>query len=421
MAERHMPENIARFKERWKRIEKSEFTSEKDSYYIIRKNGEMRYVEAYFKKIVWGGQDCIQVVFHDITERKEAEETFRVLAEESSGGIYIVQGGKFVYTNLQFQKTTGYSAEELLNMDPLSLVIPEDRDEVRRNAIRMLRGELSTPYEFRISDKNGDIRWSLESVSSIQYRGKQASLGSFQDITERKKMDEQLIVTDRLSSVGELAAGIAHELNNPLTGVIGFSELLVEKKDVPEDIREDLTIINREAVRASQVARHLLTFARKHPDEKQPTNINAIIQVVLELREYEQRVNNIEVDARLQADLPSVQANDFQLQQVFLNIIINAEHFMIEEHGQGTLTIITEQQGDIIRVSFADDGPGIDPEHLGRIFDPFYTTKEIGKGTGLGLSICYGIITEHGGKIYVESDLGKGATFTIELPVLRGE
>ena len=138
---------------------------------------------------------------------------------------------------------------------------------------------------------------------------------------------------------------------------------------------------------------------------------------MLEIRAYEQRVNNINIITRLAADLFEIEADYFQLQQVFLNIILNAEHFMIEEHKRGTLIITTENTDDTIRVSFIDDGPGIPKEDLGHLFDPFFTTKEVGKGSGLGLSICHGIITEHGGRIYAESEVGKGATFVVELPV----
>jgi len=237
-----------------------------------------------------------------------------------------------------------------------------------------------------------------------------------EDITERKKIEEQLIVTDRLASIGELSSGIAHELNNPLTSVIGFSELLLDR-DVPDDVKEDLEVINREAKRTAGVVRNLLTFARKHDTEKQSVDVSNIIQKVLELRAYEQKVSNIAVNTRFAPDLPEITADGFQLQQVFINIIINAEHFMKETHGRGTLTITTEQVGDVIRASFADDGPGIAEENLGHLFDPFFTTKEVGKGTGLGLSICHGIATEHGGRIYVESELGKGATFIVELPI----
>jgi signal transduction histidine kinase len=165
------------------------------------------------------------------------------------------------------------------------------------------------------------------------------------------------------------------------------------------------------------VVKGLLTFARKHTPVKQLVNINGIIEKVLELRAYEQRVSNIQVNTRFAANLPEIMADYFQLQQVFLNIIINAEHFMIEAHNRGTLTITTERTGDILKTSFADDGPGISKENLGHLFDPFFTTKEVGKGTGLGLSICHGIITEHGGRIYAKSKLSKGATLVVELPI----
>jgi signal transduction histidine kinase len=237
-----------------------------------------------------------------------------------------------------------------------------------------------------------------------------------QKIAERKQMEQQLIITDRLASVGELASGIAHELTNPLTSVIGFSQLLLGK-DIPEDIKEDIRIVSSEAQRAAGVVKNLLTFARKHAQVKQLVNINNIIGKVLELRAYEQRVSNIWVKIRFAADLPEVMADYFQLQQVFLNIVINAEHFMVEAHSKGTLTITTEKVDNVVKAFFTDDGPGIPEADLGHLFDPFFTTKEVGKGTGLGLSICHGIITEHGGKIYARSELGKGTTFTVELPI----
>ncbi len=235
------------------------------------------------------------------------------------------------------------------------------------------------------------------------------------DITERKRMQEKLMLTDRLASIGELASGVAHELNNPLTSVIGFSHLLMDK-DLPVDIKEDLKIINREAQRTADVVRNLLTFARRHQPSKQPVKVNNILNKMLELRTYEQKVNNIKVIKHF-ADLPDIMADYFQLQQVFLNIIINAEYFMIEAHGKGTLTIVTEKVVNAVRVTLADDGPGMPGETIGHIFSPFFTTKPVGKGTGLGLSICHGIITTHGGRIWAESQPGKGATFFMELPI----
>jgi len=235
------------------------------------------------------------------------------------------------------------------------------------------------------------------------------------DITEQKKQNERLMSTDRLASLGELAAGTAHEFNNPLTSIIVLSELLMEKG--PDEIREDLTLINTEARRAANVARNLLAFGGKHTPIKQLDQINSVIEDVLELRAYEHKSSNIDVEKHLATGLPEIMADYFQMQQVFMNIIINAEYFMVKTHNKGTLTITTQKENGTVRISFADDGPGITPENLNRIFDPFFTTKEAGKGTGLGLSICHSIVAEHGGQIYVRSELGKGTNIFIELPI----
>jgi PAS domain S-box-containing protein len=236
------------------------------------------------------------------------------------------------------------------------------------------------------------------------------------EITERKKMQEQLITQDRLASIGELTSGVAHELNNPLSIISGYSELLL-KRELPADIKSDVDVIISEVERAAKIVDNLLTFARQQPEEKLHIDINGIIENILEIRAYEQKVNNIRTVTNYASDLPNILGNAFQLRQVFVNIIINAEYFMIEKHGKGTLTISTERAGDFVRVSIKDDGPGIIQENMGRLFNPFFTTKEVGKGTGLGLSICHGIIVEHGGKIWAESTQGKGAIFISELPV----
>jgi PAS domain S-box-containing protein len=238
------------------------------------------------------------------------------------------------------------------------------------------------------------------------------------DITQQKRIEEQLILADRLASIGELSSGIAHELNNPLTSVIGFSQLLIEG-DVPDNIKEDLSIVYSEAQRAASIVKNLLTFARKHTPVKQLSQINAVIEDVLRLRTYEQKVNNIEVEKHLATNLPEIMIDPFQMQQVFLNIIVNAEFAMLEAHNEGKLVITTEKSENIMRITFTDDGSGITKENLKHMFDPFFTTKEVGKGTGLGLSICHGIVTEHGGQIYARSGKGEGATFIIELPIIR--
>ncbi|APV44614.1 PAS domain S-box-containing protein [Dehalogenimonas formicexedens] len=239
-----------------------------------------------------------------------------------------------------------------------------------------------------------------------------------QDITERKRMQEKLMVTDRLASVGELAAGIAHEINNPLTGVLGFSELVLSS-DIPAGIRQDVQTIHSEARRAAEVVKNLLVFARRHSQVRQNLLVSEVIDKVLALRAYEQKTNNISVTTEYDANLPEIEADYFQLQQVFLNIVINAEFFMAKSHGKGNLLISTNTLPDMggVRITFSDDGPGIPAETLSKLFDPFFTTKDVGQGTGLGLSISHGIIQGHGGRIWAESELGKGATFFIDLPL----
>jgi signal transduction histidine kinase len=163
--------------------------------------------------------------------------------------------------------------------------------------------------------------------------------------------------------------------------------------------------------------RNLLSFARKNATIKQPANINAIIDTVLKLRSYEHGVNNIKIIKDLDPELPDILVDHSQMQQVFINIILNAEYAMISAHGKGNIVIKTEAVDGLLKISFADDGPGIEPGNLRHIFDPFFTTKDVGKGTGLGLSISYGIVTAHNGRIYAVSEPGKGATFNIELPL----
>jgi signal transduction histidine kinase len=192
---------------------------------------------------------------------------------------------------------------------------------------------------------------------------------------------------------------------------------LLREAEVSPEAKEDLDIISKEAERAAGIVKNLLTFARKHEPVKQFSHVNSIIEDVIKLRTYEQKVSNIALRKRLARNLPEIMVDYFQIQQVFLNIIVNAETAMLEAHNKGTLTISTRKSDSIIRISFTDDGPGIAKENLNRIFNPFFTTKEVGKGTGLGLSICHGIITAHGGNIYAKSKPGSGATFVVELPV----
>ncbi|MFC2045672.1 ATP-binding protein [Chloroflexota bacterium] len=234
---------------------------------------------------------------------------------------------------------------------------------------------------------------------------------------EKKELEYKAQLASRLATVGEMASGIAHEINNPLTGVIGFTQLL-STSNLPETSKRYVEVINSSAQQVASVVRRLLTFARQQKPERGVVDINKIVETSLELRNYSLKTSNIDVTTQLDHDLPQTMADASQLQQVFLNIIINAEMEMKLAHGKGNLLIKTESGDSTILISFEDNGPGIAEENLYKIFSPFFTTRQTGMGTGLGLSVCHGIIAEHQGRINVESKLGKGAIFKIELPII---
>jgi two-component system NtrC family sensor kinase len=367
----------------------------------------------------------------DITERKQveeklrqSEENYKALFDNTVVGTVLLDAETMgmAMVNQAAAEMFGFSSvEEALRAHPLDFIHPEDKRRVSELIKKnLIEGQSRQTYELRAVTKDGREIWiSATGARIVRGDSRFAGLISFTDITEQKRQREQLMMTDRLASLGELLSGTAHELNNPLTSITGFSQLLLEK-EVPDDIRENLKLIYDEAQRAVTVTKDLLTFARKHASVRQRNQINDIIQDVLKLRAYEHKVNSIKVDRRLASNLPEIMVDYFQIQQVFMNIIINAEYFVTEAHGKGTLTITTKRLNDTILISLADDGPGIRREDLRRIFDPFFTTKETGKGTGLGLSICHGIVTEHGGQLYARSEPGKGATFFVELPISDG-
>ena len=234
-----------------------------------------------------------------------------------------------------------------------------------------------------------------------------------------RHVQERLLQSEKMSSVGQLVSGVAHELNNPLTGITGFAQLLL-LRDLDETSRKQVETIYAEAERASKIVSNLLTFARRRKAQKEPADLNTLLERVLELRNYDLRVKNIDVVLELDRSLPETMVDTNQVLQVFLNIIINAEQAMRAGDGTGRLRITTRREGGQIVLAFADTGPGMSAETARRIFDPFFTTKDAGEGTGLGLTISYGIIEEHGGRIWAESRPGAGTTFFVQLPVVAG-
>jgi two-component system NtrC family sensor kinase len=230
---------------------------------------------------------------------------------------------------------------------------------------------------------------------------------------EIKKIHSQLFRSEKLASLGKLAAGVAHEINNPLTGILTNSSLLLEDLEPDDPKRDDVEIIVKETIRCREIVKRLLDFARQTKPYKKLTNVNSLIENIILLVRNQASFRNIEIEKHLEGNLPDILSDTDQIQQVFVNIILNAAEAMTRG---GKLTIGSSLSMDrqFINIAFADSGPGIPEEHRERIFDPFYTTKE--HGTGLGLAISYGIVEQHGGTISVESSVGKGSTFTVQLP-----
>ena len=274
------------------------------------------------------------------------------------------------------------------------------------------------------SERIGGREYDIAAAPLLSPDGTLSVIEVLRDVTERKQAEEkekrlqqQLYLSSRLASIGELAAGVAHEINNPLTGILGFSQRLL-RKSTDKEVSQDLARIHNEALRAAKVVQNLLTFTRRPEPKKQYCDINDILQKALELRAYELKTGNIEVVTDLVRSLPKIMVDFHQIQQVFLNIIMNAEQAMTETYRGGKLSIRTQQMKGHITISFTDDGPGIPAGNLSKVFDLFFTMREKPTGTGLGLSICHGIVTSHGGKIYAKSEVGKGATFFVELPIM---
>jgi two-component system NtrC family sensor kinase len=249
--------------------------------------------------------------------------------------------------------------------------------------------------------------------------------GLIRDVTERKRLQDQgrdlyqqLFQTEKLAALGQTMSGVAHELNNPLATILACAERLAGRR-LDDATRRDLDAIHNAAERAARIVRNLQTFARKRHTTRTTVDLNQVVRETLALRAYEQRIANVVILEALAAGLPPVFADPHQIQQVLLNLLMNAEQAMLEAHGRGTLILRSWQEPsrDAVILEVNDDGPGVPKEVQTKIFDPFFTTKAIGKGTGLGLTVAYAITQEHGGRLRVESDPGKGASFILELPV----
>ncbi len=418
---------------------------------LIGKNGFVRDLEVEFKrkegrKITLlltahpirnekGEIICYQGLNIDIIERKKMineisqsnEFLTKLIASSGDGIIAADMKGNIIIFNKAAEDLLGYKARELVGkVNIVNLYPPGGAKEIMRKLRSKEYGGVGklTPQQVTLVSKSGEhIPIQLSASLVFDEQGRElSSVGFFTDLRPRIKMEKeleethlQLVNSEKMASLGKLAAGIAHEINNPLGGILIYSSLLMEELEGGDPRAQDLERIVQEATRCKEIVKSLLEFSRQTEPKMEPTDINKAITDGLFFLENQALFHNIDIIKNLAPLLPRVRGNASQLKQVFMNIIVNAAETM---QGNGILAITTglseDQKG--IWIEFADTGEGIPKENLSRIFDPFFSTKEVGKGTGLGLSTSYGIIEGHGGRIDVKSQVGRGSTFRIELP-----
>ncbi|MHB9111751.1 MAG: PAS domain S-box protein [Thermoleophilia bacterium] len=403
----------------------------------VRKDGKEIWVNEVARKIEWpDGRPVILILCENITERKQAEialqesETkLRAIFEQSHDGIGVSRAGMHVMVNPAYVNLFGYEDEsELFGNSVLNLIAPGERDKVAANVRRRTAGvEAPRFYETRGLRKDGTEFDMDVSVSTYEIDSEIYTLVILRDISEQKILEASLLQAQKMESVGRLAGGVAHDFNNFLTAVEGYIDLTLLDLSIGGHERENLLEARHSAERAANLTRQLLLFSRREPLELRPVNLNTIVVDLLKMLE---RLigEQYSVVSSFDDDLPAVKADAGQIEQVLMNLMVNARDAMADG---GEILIGTEKvqvaeeyvsshagahTGEFARLFVRDTGSGVDPDTLSHIFEPFFSTKEAGVGTGLGLSVVYGIITQHGGWIDVESKRGRGTTFSIFLP-----
>ncbi|HWE42854.1 MAG TPA: PAS domain S-box protein [Gemmatimonadaceae bacterium] len=352
-----------------------------------------------------------------LEELARSEARYRHLFEGANDAIMTFDSmGRFTTVNDAGEVLSGYAREELIGRFFGPLLAMEALPRAIIEFRRALSGNVGH-FETVIVRKDGERRYMTVNYACPQ-RSREV-LCVIRDATEEKRLQQQLIQSEKMAAIGQLVSGVAHEVNNPLASISAFAQLMMADRTLKPDQRHSMEVISGEARRAARIVHNLLTFARQHKAEKTLADINKVLDDSIELRAYELNVRGIRIEREFDSPPPETMADIYQLQQVVLNLITNAEQAMAAvDRPHHRLTLRCRTQGDTIRIEVEDTGPGIPPESLDVIFNPFFTTKPTGQGTGLGLSISLGIVSEHGGRIWAER-ANPGARFCIELPLVQ--
>jgi len=393
---------------------------------FIFQAGERSYLVSASR--IAGGHDEEPRTIHvlkDITDRREAERSYRrerdfnknILNNTQSMILVLDTAGLISYGNRRCFES-GYREEDLLGCPLVELVPPGRRPLLAKALERTLQGAVLGNLEIPMIRGNGSA--GQFSINLSPMRDEQGEITSIvvvmTDVTDAANLQAKLMHTEKMAALGQLVSGVAHEVNNPLAAIVGFTDLLLENTEIPASAKEELQVILQEAQRTRTIVQNLLSFARQMPAQREPVQVNTVLRQTLKLRAYDFSNHGVELVEEYDEELPLVVGDPHQLQQVFLNILNNAYDAVQDLRRRGKILVQTAQRDGQLEISFRDNGPGI--SHLDRIFDPFFTTKEVGKGTGLGLSICYGIVRAHSGEITARNNPdGVGCTFVVRLPV----
>ena len=406
----------------------------------VKKDGSIVHVEVRASTIPYKGRMVRATAINDMTERKKAEEAlreseekYRILYENANDAICVAQDEMVKFPNPRTEDITGYSKEELVKMPFTNLIHPEDRAMVLERHKKRLAGEKPPPtYSFRITNKEGEERWVQLNTVLIDWEGRPASLNFLRDMTQQRKLEAQLIQAQRMESIGTLAGGIAHDFNNLLSPIMVYSEMGMMELPSDSPIQQNLTNIYKSGERARDLVKQILTFARKGETEKAPIKISSIVKERIKLLRST-IPSTIEINYDLKAKQDIVLGDRTQMDQIVMNLCTNAVHAMpergmleirtsIEFIGPDELELYTDlNPGQYLRLSVSDTGSGISPDVMDNIFEPYFTTKDPDKGTGMGLAVVHGIVKGYSGDITVESEVGKGTTVHVLLPLIESE